>query len=47
MLPLYTFIFNQWKLGKDEAYINTALEKGYITNDEKQTILASPQVDGK
>lgn len=31
-------------MGKDETYINTALSKGYITQDEANTILATPHV---
>lgn len=44
MSRLYPFILGQWKLGKDEAYVNNALFKTYITVDEKDLILATPQI---
>lgn len=43
MSPLYNFILNQWILGKDEAYVNNALTKKYITKEEAVNILATPQ----
>lgn len=43
MSRLYPFILNMWIMGKDEAYVNTAFQKGYITLDEKTMILATPQ----
>ena len=43
MSQLYPFILNMWFMGKDEAYVNNAFSKGYITEDEKITILATPQ----
>lgn len=30
-------------MGKDETYIENAFSKGYITEAEKETILATPQ----
>lgn len=39
MSKLYSFILNMWKMGKDEAYINNAFDKGYITEEERQSIL--------
>jgi len=33
-----------WIMGKDETYINNALQKNYITEEEKQLILATPQM---
>lgn len=44
MSRLYQFILNNWIMGKDEAYVKNALEKGYITEAEKQTILATPKI---
>lgn len=44
MSRLYQFILNNWIMGKDEVYVNNALEKGYITETEKQTILATPKI---
>lgn len=44
MLRLYPFILNMWVMGKDESYVNNALSKGYITVEEKDAILDTPQV---
>ena len=44
MSRLYPFILNMWLMGKDETYVNNALEKGYITKDEKAMILATLQL---
>ncbi len=44
MSQLYPFILNMWIMGKDEAYVNKALSKGYISEPEKNMILATPQV---
>lgn len=43
MSLLYKFILNQWIMGKDESYVNNAVAKGYITQDEANTILATPK----
>lgn len=43
MSRLYQFILNQWVMGKDETYVNNAFDKNYITETEKQTILATPK----
>lgn len=43
MSRLYPFILNMWMMGKDETYVNNALRLGYITEDEKDAILATPQ----
>lgn len=43
MSRLYGFILNMWVMGKDEDYVNRALEKGYITEDERNLILLTPQ----
>lgn len=44
MSRLYPFILNMWIMGKDEAYVNNALSKGYITEIERDAILATPKV---
>ena len=44
MSRLYPFILNGWIMGKDETYVSTAFTKVYITEDEKATILATPQI---
>jgi hypothetical protein len=46
MSRLYPFILNMWKMGKDETYVNNAFAKDYITEEEKQMILATPQIGG-
>lgn len=46
MSRLYLFILNMWVMGKDEFYVNNAFTKGYITEEEKQMILATPQIGG-
>lgn len=37
MSRLYPFILNMWIMEKDEAHVNNAFQKDYITEDEKQT----------
>ena len=44
MSRLYPFILSMWIMGKDEVYVNNALRLGYITEDEREMILATPQV---
>ncbi|MDQ0414578.1 hypothetical protein J2S25_002787 [Mesobacillus stamsii] len=44
MSRLYPFILNMWIMGKDEIYVNNAAVKGYITEEEKITILATPKL---
>ncbi len=44
MSRLYAFILNMWIMGKDEAYVNNAFQKEYITEDEKLSILVTPQL---
>ena len=43
MSRLYPFILNMWVMGKDERYVERALKLEYITEKEKQMILATPQ----
>ncbi|MFC3883745.1 hypothetical protein ACFOU2_09630 [Bacillus songklensis] len=43
MSRLYPFILNMWIMGKDQTYVNNAYNLGYITTDEKDAILATPQ----
>lgn len=44
MSRLYPFILNMWIMGKDEDYVNNALRLKYITQEEKEIILATPQL---
>lgn len=44
MSRLYPFILNQWIMGKDETYVSNAFIQGYITENEKAVILATPQL---
>ena len=37
---MYRFILNNFILKKDEQYVLNACEKGYITEEEKDRILA-------
>lgn len=43
MSRLYPFILNMWIMGKDESYVENAFSKGYITEEEKEAILATPK----
>lgn len=41
---MYQFLLNMWIMGKiDEAYLTRMVEKKYITIEEKEMILATPQ----
>lgn len=41
---MYNFILIQWQLGVfTTARVQAAVTKGYITQDEANTILATPQ----
>ncbi len=45
MNPFYNFLKNMWIMRKaDEAYLTTMVAKERITEQEKQTILTTPQV---
>lgn len=42
---MYAFILNMWIMKKiDEAKVQTYVTKNYITQDEANVILATPQV---
>jgi len=42
---IYEFLLNMWILRRiDEDYLNRMVEKKYITTEEKQMILATPQM---
>lgn len=42
---MYQLLLNLWVMGRiTEIRINNAIAKGYITTDEKQMILATPQI---
>lgn len=41
---MYQFLSNMWIVGKIyETYLAKMVEKGYITAEEKELILATPQ----
>jgi len=43
---MYNFILNQWILrAYDETNIANCVTKGYITQDQANTILSTPQVE--
>lgn len=43
-MAYYDFLMNQWRMGKlTEAQIASAVTKGYITQAEADTILATPK----
>lgn len=44
MSRLYPFILNMWVMGKDEQYVETAFNKGYITEDERDAIFSTPKL---
>lgn len=42
---MYNFLLNMWIMNKvDDAYLTAQVGKGRITEEEKQMILATPQV---
>ena len=45
MSDMYGFLCNMWVMRKvDEPYLTRMVEKGFITAEEKQMILATPQL---
>ncbi|MBB6446442.1 hypothetical protein [Bacillus benzoevorans] len=45
MNDMYGFLCNMYVMGKiDEAYLTVQVEKGRITEEEKDMILATPQI---
>lgn len=41
---MYGFLLNMWILKKiDEDYLSLMVTKGFITEDERQMIIATPQ----
>lgn len=41
---MYGFLCNMWVMGRiDESHLTVMVEKGYITEEEKEMILATPQ----
>jgi hypothetical protein len=43
-MAFYDFLMTQWSLGKlSETQIQSAVTKGYITQDEANVILATPK----
>lgn len=42
---MYGFLLNMWVMKRiDEAYLTTQVEKSRITEEEKNMILATPQI---
>lgn len=41
MSRLFPFIMNNWLSGKDSAYVELACDKHYITEEERDIILAT------
>ena len=42
---MYNFLLNMWIMKRiDEAYLTNMVTKGRITEEEKQMILATPQL---
>lgn len=42
---MYQFILNQWILNKvDEAFVEAQYQRGRITENERDMILATPQI---
>lgn len=42
---MYNFLLNMWIMKKiDESYLSAMVDKRFITEDEKDLILATPQV---
>lgn len=45
MNDMYQFLLNMWIMRKiDETYLTRMVEKKYITEAEKEMILATPQL---
>jgi len=45
MSDMYGFLLNMWIMRRiDEAYLTVQVTKGRITEEEKQMILATPQI---
>lgn len=43
---MYQFLLNMWIMGKiDESYLDIQVEKGRITEEEKDMIIATPQLN--
>lgn len=41
---MYAFILNMWMMNRvDKTFINTQLQRGFITSEETNIILATPQ----
>lgn len=44
--PVYGFLLNMWVMKRlDEDYLKTMVTLGRITEEEKQMILVSPQIN--
>lgn len=46
MSEMYQFLLNMWIMGKiDESYLDIQVKKGRITEEEKDMIIATPQLN--
>lgn len=44
-MVMYQFLLNMWIMGRvDEAYLSVQVSKGRIVEEEKNIILATPQL---
>ena len=44
--PYYAFLLNMWIMRKlDEVYLSAMVARGYINEEEKVMIMATPQVE--
>lgn len=42
---MYGFILNMWIMNRiDESYLDSQVSRGRITNEEKDMIMATPQI---
>lgn len=42
---MYGFLNNMWVMGKiDEVYLTAMVAKGYLTQQEKDMIIATPKI---
>ena len=43
--PVYNFLLNMWIMRRiDENYLNTMVAMGRLTKEEKDMIMATPQI---
>lgn len=47
MKDMYQFLLNMWLMNRiDEAYLSIMVTKGFITQQEKEVITATPKILG-